>query len=472
MKLRSCRPRVAADGGDAVGDRIGANRQPADRRGVVGDDLEGGVGDEQDAVGATRRLLGIDEPVAVGARLQREVATLDRVLEHVVAQARRERRGRQRSGRTVGHSVTGRPYRCDSSAAAPTVSDVFDVEQLRIFTEPQQGATYDDLLAVARRAEQLGFGAFFRSDHYLAMGEALDDGGLPGPTDAWITLAGLARDTSTIRLGTLVTPATFRLPGVLAISVANVDQMSGGRVELGLGAGWYEQEHTAYGIPFPELGERFERLEEQLEIVTGLWSTPAGERFSFAGRHYQLTDSPALPKPVQGGELPIIIGGGGRRRHHAWRPDLPPSSTSASARWRISRRSVRAVIDACSAVGRDPASMTFSAALDVAIGTDEGEFRGEQQRLDGSPTNCARGDCRCRRRGDRRPWSMAGSRRRSPLSASTRPRRPRSSRCDRAAASRSLITTERIQSYVDAVPIRRLMMPGHGKAWTEEPDDR
>ena len=251
---------------------------------------------------------------------------------------------------------------------------MFDLSQLRIFTEPQQGATYDELLAVAQRAEQLGFGAFFRSDHYLAMGDALTAGGLPGPTDAWTTLAGLARDTSTIRLGTLVTAATFRLPGVLAISVANVDQMSGGRVELGLGAGWYEQEHTSYGIPFPDLGERFERLEEQLEIVTGLWSTPIGERFSFAGRHYQLTDSPALPKPAQGSDLPIIIGGGGQRR-------TPRLAARFAAEFNLGFRSLsdfsaqrQRVIDACAAAGRDPASMAFSAALVVAIGTDEHEY--------------------------------------------------------------------------------------------------
>src|ERR1017187_8051912 len=164
--------------------------------------------------------------------------------------------------------------------------------QLRIFTEPQQGADYGRLLTVARAAENLGFDAFFRSDHYLGMG---DGSGLPGPTDAWVTLAGLARETSRIRLGTLVTSATFRWPGVLAISVAQVDVMSGGRVELGLGAGWFDGEHTAYGIPFPSLGERFERLEEQLFILTGLWAMPLGEKFTFAGRHYQLTDSPALP---------------------------------------------------------------------------------------------------------------------------------------------------------------------------------
>jgi alkanesulfonate monooxygenase SsuD/methylene tetrahydromethanopterin reductase-like flavin-dependent oxidoreductase (luciferase family) len=151
---------------------------------------------------------------------------------------------------------------------------------LRIFTEPQMGATYDDLLAVARRAEETGFDAFFRSDHYLTMG----GDGLPGPTDAWVTLGGLARETSRIRLGTLMTAATFRLPGPLAISVAQVDQMSGGRVELGIGAGWFEAEHSAYGIPFPELGERFDRYEEQVAVVHGLWNTPPGETFDFPAR--------------------------------------------------------------------------------------------------------------------------------------------------------------------------------------------
>src|SRR6478736_2584445 len=179
---------------------------------------------------------------------------------------------------------------------------------LRIFTEPQEGATYDDLLAVALRAESLGFGAFFRSDHYRGI---TSPGRLPGPTDAWITLAGLARDTSTIRLGTLVTSATFRHPGPLAIAVAGVDQMSGGRVELGIGAGWYQQEHAAYGIPFPAVGERFDLLEEQLAVITGLWETPVGETFSHEGPHYPVTDSPALPKPVQSPRPPILVGGGG-----------------------------------------------------------------------------------------------------------------------------------------------------------------
>ncbi|MBA3282621.1 MAG: LLM class F420-dependent oxidoreductase, partial [Acidimicrobiia bacterium] len=182
---------------------------------------------------------------------------------------------------------------------------------LRIFTEPQQGGTYDDLLAVARTTEDSGFDAFFRSDHYLRMG---DGSGAPGPTDAWITLAGLARDTERIRLGTLVTAATFRLPGPLAVTVAQVDAMSGGRVELGIGTGWYDDEHTAYGIPFPSLGERFDRFEEQLAVLVGLWDTPEGEAFSFDGTHYPISNSPGLPKPTQRPHPPIIIGGGGAKR--------------------------------------------------------------------------------------------------------------------------------------------------------------
>ena len=180
----------------------------------------------------------------------------------------------------------------------------------RVFVEPQQGATYADQLAVARAAESLGYSAFFRSDHYVAM----SGDGLPGPTDSWVTLAGIARETSSIRLGTMVTSATFRYPGPLAISVAQVDEMSGGRVELGIGAGWFEAEHSAYAIPFPPLGERFDRLTEQLHIITGLWTTPVGETFDYAGTHYTVTDSPALPKPVQSPHPPIIIGGGGAKR--------------------------------------------------------------------------------------------------------------------------------------------------------------
>ncbi|HEU4512926.1 MAG TPA: LLM class F420-dependent oxidoreductase [Nocardioidaceae bacterium] len=241
--------------------------------------------------------------------------------------------------------------------------------ELRVFTEPQQGATYDDLLAVARTAEDLGFGAFFRSDHYLGMGTE----GLPGPTDAWTTLAGLARDTSTIRLGTLMTSATFRYPGPLAISVAQVDQMSGGRVELGIGAGWYEAEHTAYGIPFPGTRERFDRLEESLAIVTGLWTTPAGERFSFEGSHYRLADSPALPKPVQSPRPPVLVGGKGKKRTPALAArfadefNIPFESIEQT---KVLFERVRA---ACTAEGRDPSSLTYSNALVVCCGDDEAD---------------------------------------------------------------------------------------------------
>ena len=204
---------------------------------------------------------------------------------------------------------------------------------LRIFIEPQLGATYDDQLAVAQATERLGFDAFFRSDHYLKMGGV---SGLPGPTDSWITLAALARDTSRIRLGTLVTSATFRHPGPLAISVAQVDQMSGGRVELGIGAGWYEAEHRAHAIPFPPLGERFDRLEEQLTILTGMWGTPDGARYEHTGRHYQVADSPGLPKPAQRPGPPIIIGGGGRAARPTSAPGSAPSSTGPSRRSRTS----------------------------------------------------------------------------------------------------------------------------------------
>src|SRR6266516_3282536 len=131
--------------------------------------------------------------------------------------------------------------------------------QLRIFTEPQQGADYPTLLRVAQATEDLGFDAFFRSDHIMPFGSG---SGLPGPTDAWVTLAGLAVQTERIRLGTLVSPVTFRHPGPLAVSVAQIDQMSGGRIELGIGTGWFDGEHAAYGIPFPALGERFAMLEE------------------------------------------------------------------------------------------------------------------------------------------------------------------------------------------------------------------
>jgi F420-dependent oxidoreductase-like protein len=245
--------------------------------------------------------------------------------------------------------------------------------QLRIFTEPQQGASYDDLVTIAKHAEQLGFAAFFRSDHYVSMG---DGPGLPGPSDAWITLAGIARETSTIRLGTLVTSATFRLPGVLAIEVANVDAMSGGRVDLGLGAGWFDQEHAAYGIPFPPTKERFDRLEEQLEVITGLWSANSG--YSFDGKHYQLADSPALPKPLQdsgiGGGVPIVIGGHGKKRTPALAARYADEFNMPFASIEETRVQFGRVRAAAESAGRAADSMIYSAAQVVCVGSNEAEL--------------------------------------------------------------------------------------------------
>ncbi|CAL9567685.1 MULTISPECIES: LLM class F420-dependent oxidoreductase [unclassified Streptomyces] len=246
---------------------------------------------------------------------------------------------------------------------------------LRIFTEPQQGASYDTLLTVAKATEDLGFDAFFRSDHYLHMGSV---SGLPGPTDAWITLAGLARETSRIRLGTLMTAATFRLPGVLAIQVAQVDQMSGGRVELGLGAAWFEQEHTAYGIPFPK--EKFGRLEEQLDIVTGLWGTETGKTFSYDGKFYQLADSPALPKPAQA-KVPVLIGGLGAKRtprlaaRYADEFNIPFASV-ADTQAQFGR--VRA---AAEEAGRSADDLVYSNALVVCVGKDDAEVARRAQAI-------------------------------------------------------------------------------------------
>jgi F420-dependent oxidoreductase-like protein len=242
--------------------------------------------------------------------------------------------------------------------------------RLRIFTEPQQGASYETLLSVAKAAEDLGFDAFFRSDHYTKMG---DVSGEPGPTDSWVTLGALARETSRIRLGTLVTAGTFRYPGPLAVSVAQVDQMSGGRVDFGIGTGWFEEEHVQYGIPFPSLNERFERLEEQIRIVTGLWGTPDGETFSFAGKHYTLKDSPALPKPAQAGGPPVILGGFGPKR-------TPRLAAAYADEYNVPFHQAKdtggafdRVRAACQEAGRTR-PIVYSAAQVVCCGRDEAEI--------------------------------------------------------------------------------------------------
>lgn len=235
---------------------------------------------------------------------------------------------------------------------------------LRIFVEPQQGATYAQQLAVALRAEDLGFDGFFRSDHYLHM----SGDGTPGPTDSWVTLGALARETTTIRLGTLVTSATFRHPGPLAIAVAQVDEMSAGRVELGLGAGWFDGEHSAYGIPFPPLRERFDRLEEQLEIITGLWSTPEGELYSHDGPVWPVADSPARPKPAGDGGPPIIIGGFGARRTPALAARFAAEFNVPFAQLDATLALQQGVDSACEAIGRDPVTLRRSAAQVVCCG--------------------------------------------------------------------------------------------------------
>jgi F420-dependent oxidoreductase-like protein len=247
------------------------------------------------------------------------------------------------------------------------VTNSFD---FRVFVEPQQGATYSDQLAVARAAETAGYSAFFRSDHFTAM----SGDGLPGPTDSWITLGAIARETTSIRLGTMVSSATFRYPGPLAISVAQVDEMSSGRVELGIGTGWFEAEHKAYAIPFPTLKERFDRLTEQLHVITGLWTTPVGETFDYSGTHYAIADSPALPKPVQSPHPPIIIGGSGAKRTPALAAGFASEFNVPFAPIDTVKTQIERVAAAVTDAGRQADSMTYSAAFVVCAGRDDAEI--------------------------------------------------------------------------------------------------
>jgi F420-dependent oxidoreductase-like protein len=250
--------------------------------------------------------------------------------------------------------------------------------ELRIFAEPQEGASYEQQLTMARAAESHGFGAFFRSDHLLRIKPG---SGEPGPTDSWVTLGALARETERIRLGTMVTSATFRLPGLLAVAVAQVDAMSGGRVELGLGTGWYEAEHAAYGIPFPPFGERFDRLEEQLEIVTGMWGTPLGESYRFQGRHYSLGPGPALPKPSQRPHPPVIVGGLGARRTPALAARFAAEFNVPFADVETTRARIEGVREACAAAGRDPGELVYSHAVTVCCASDAAELERRAARI-------------------------------------------------------------------------------------------
>jgi alkanesulfonate monooxygenase SsuD/methylene tetrahydromethanopterin reductase-like flavin-dependent oxidoreductase (luciferase family) len=242
---------------------------------------------------------------------------------------------------------------------------------LRIFTEPQIGASYDQLLAVAKTAEEQGFGAFFRSDHYLKMG---DWSGLPAYTDAWTTLAGLARDTSTIRLGTLVTPVTFRPVGTFPAIAAEVDHMSGGRVEVGLGAGWYKDEHDAYGLPFPPIDKRYDLLEDQLAILHGAWTAETGATFEYEGLTCRVRMQADSVRSVQRPHAPIVVGGRGGPRNSRLSADYADEFNIAFVPVEVMRETHDAVRRACEARGRDPGTMVWSVALIVCCGESEAEL--------------------------------------------------------------------------------------------------
>lgn len=256
------------------------------------------------------------------------------------------------------------------------------VVELRIFTEPQQGARYEDLLAVAQASEEGGFAGYFRSDHYVKMGNV---DGKPGPTHAWVTLAGLARETTSIRLGTLVSPITFYRPGPLAIAVAQVDAMSGGRIDFGVGAGWFEREHSAYGLDFPPLGVRFDRLEEAMEQIHGLWTTPEGSTFSHDGRFHSFAESPALPKPAQRPHPPIIIGGRGAKR-------TPALAARYAADFNLPFTPIEEVIPAierinkvCADRGRNPAEIVKSTTMVLCLGASDTEVNRRAQAIGRQP---------------------------------------------------------------------------------------
>ncbi len=240
-----------------------------------------------------------------------------------------------------------------------------------LMTEPQQGLSYDEVLALAHGAEAAGLEAFFRSDHY---------GSFPGPlgeptTDAWATLAGLARDTRTIHLGSLVSPVTFRVPGSFAKQVTTIDEMSGGRVELGMGAGWNEEEHRQLGIPYPDLKGRYDRLEEQLAIVHGLWTEPDG--WSYAGKHWQVVDARFHPKPTRDGRRHpnLILGGEGGPRMARLVATYADEFNRTSASPDNVREGYARVRAACVAVGRDPDSVVLSAMVGVLVADSDRELR-------------------------------------------------------------------------------------------------
>jgi F420-dependent oxidoreductase-like protein len=240
--------------------------------------------------------------------------------------------------------------------------------RVRILVEPRRGGTYDQFLALARATEECGFDAFFRSDHLMGV-----DPTEPAyrPTDSWTTLGGLARDTRRVRLGTLLTAGTYRPAGLLAVIAASVDEMSGGRVEFGLGAGWYEREHDAFGIPFPTLKQRFERLEEALTVIKGLWSTPPGEAFTHRGEHFSLTECATPPRTTQHPHPPIIVGGGGLKKTPRLAAQFA-DEFNAGFGGGIAER-YAAFEQACERIGRDPATARRSVVVPVCCGADQAE---------------------------------------------------------------------------------------------------
>ena len=250
------------------------------------------------------------------------------------------------------------------------------VSNFSVMLEPQEGGTYEEMLALARRAERLGFGGFFRSDHYHPMNVPLES----WATDCWATLAGLARDTERIRLGSMVSPMTFRHPSEFAKVVATIDQMSGGRIEVGMGVGWFEKEHVAFGLPFPPTKERVDRFEESLEVCTRLWADgPA----SFEGKLFQLKDAPGYPKPAQRPHPPIIIGGGGPRRTPALAARFADEFNVFGGDVGVFVERKQRVVAACEKIGRDPSSIRFTWAGPTVVGTDERDLRRRSQgRLD------------------------------------------------------------------------------------------
>lgn len=250
--------------------------------------------------------------------------------------------------------------------------------RLRLLVEPQQGASYDDVLRFAVEAERLGFDGFFSSDHYLEIGTAHRS--LP-PCDAWTTITGLARDTTRIKLGTLVTPITFRRPAPLAIMARQADSMSGGRVTLGLGAGWYEPEHEVYGIPFPGTVVRFQQLEEQLQIVRGIWETRGKETFSFEGTHFTVRHVPGYQDSESGPRPAILIGGSGRKV-------IPRLAAVYADEYNVpvrgpdfTRAQFERVERACLLVERNPGSIVLSATQTLCVGEGEAEVRRRADRL-------------------------------------------------------------------------------------------